>query len=44
MRQGTKPKAYFYEDTMKFGFTSKFLVDRYRNAWIYQHGSGNQGL
>jgi hypothetical protein len=37
MCQGTKPKAYFYEDIMKFSLTSKFLVDAYRNILIYQY-------
>ena len=37
MCQGTKPKAYFHEDTMKFSLTSKFLVDTYRNILIHQY-------
>lgn len=30
--QGTKPKAYFYEVSMKFKKASKFLVDRFKFA------------
>ncbi|KRT17360.1 hypothetical protein ASU31_06730 [Pedobacter ginsenosidimutans] len=44
MCQGTKPKAYFHEDTMKFSFTSKFLVHNYRNTLIYQYGFENEGF
>jgi hypothetical protein len=44
MCQGTKPKAYFHEDTMKFSLTSKFLVHSYRNTLIYLYGFENEGF